>query len=311
MFNRDNNFFILIIVFVLFLWSSSFTAIRIALNSFSPASLALLRFGVASLFLLIYGLFKGISIPALKDLPAIFISGFLGITLYHIALNYGERYVSAGLASLISSSYPIFVAILSTVFLKEHINLGKWAGIFISFIGITVITVGAGNGISLSFGALLILISAISNSLYSILQKLLLEKYTPLELTSYFIWSGTFFLLLFSPGLFKDLMAASSVSTLSAVYLGIFPGALAYLIWARVLSHGSAAKVSSIQFIIPVLALIIAFLFLHEIPTHITIIGGTLALIGVSITNFTKQTKLRLIKLLKKPVHTIKLILES
>mgnify|MGYP001293287942 CR=1 FL=1 len=288
---KENIFLGILLLLTLLIWSSAFTAIHIGLSSFDPANLAILRYLIASFVLLLYGKYKNISFPDFKDLPIIAVCGFLGVTVYHLTLNHGETLVSAGTASIISNSYPIFVAVLSAIFLKEKVCLTKWTGITISFLGILVITLGSGNGINLSFGALLILISSIASGFHTIIGKKLMEKYSPLEITCYIIWAGTFFLLFFGKSLFADVATASKDAVYSVLYLGVFPGAFAYLAWNKVLAKGSATDLTNTQNVIPIFALVISFLFLREVPTTIMITGGTVAIGGILIVNYSEQLK--------------------
>jgi drug/metabolite transporter (DMT)-like permease len=293
MLNKDKLSFIFTICFLLFIWSSAYTAIQVALQGFTPGSLAFMRFFVASLVLFIYVLFNKISPPDIKDVPLLLVCSFLGISLYHITLNWGQKFITAGSASMILDSYPVFVAILSSIILKESINYIKWSGIIISFLGIILIGIGEGTGIIISPGILLVLISVISLSIFDVIQKKLLKKYTPLELTSYFIWAGTFFLVFFNGTLFNDLKTASMLSILSVIYLGVFPGAISYLVWSKLLSKHQITNISTVFYIVPLFAILIAFVCLNEIPSFISIIGGIIALSGVVVVNYAEKIKSR------------------
>lgn len=300
-FKNERFFLALLIVIPLLVWSSSYTVIHYALSDFKPESLALMRFLVASSFLFIYGLFFKVKLPEIKDIPIILACGLIGISLYNVAVNIGRTTVTAGSTSMILNCYPIFVAILSACCLKECISKSKWAGFLISFIGIIFIGLGESNGFNLTSGIILILFAAVANSLYDVIQKHLLGKYSPLELTSYFIWSGTFFLLLFSGMLVQDLHSASISSILAVVYLGVFPSAIGYLLWSRFLSKSPANVAASILFVLPVLSIIIAFVFLKEIPATTSMIGGVIMLFGVFVINFYDQLKLQLKQ--SKPIY--------
>jgi drug/metabolite transporter (DMT)-like permease len=90
------NLFILAV-----LWGSAFPGIKLGLSGLSAANLTLLRFAVASLCFLLFLLVTGKRLwPERRDVPSFFLIGFLGITVYHLALNYGELHVSAGAASV-------------------------------------------------------------------------------------------------------------------------------------------------------------------------------------------------------------------
>ena len=117
------------------LWASAFAGIRAGLESYSPASVALLRYLVASVVLLVYAVYTKLPLPDRKDLPQIALIGFLGFSAYNVALNAGEVAVSAGTASFIVASAPIFMALFAVFFLGEKLSPQGWLGITISFAG--------------------------------------------------------------------------------------------------------------------------------------------------------------------------------
>lgn len=276
---------IMAIAFTLIFWASAFTGIRVGLKAYSPENLVLFRFLTASLVLLVYAIITRTPLPERKDLPALFFLGFIGITVYHLALTYGELKVTAGSASLLIASAPIFTAVLAMLILKEKIKTWGWIGILISFFGVSLVARGEGEGIRFEPAAFLILLAAISTSFYFVLQKPYLKKYSPLKIAAYTIWSGTFFQMFFSQDLFQNIKNAPTEATMAIVYLGIFPAALAYVTWAYVLSRIPASLAASYLYLSPVLAILIAWLWLGEIPFILSLVGGSLTLAGVIIVN--------------------------
>lgn len=268
------------------LWASAFAGIKAGLKGYGAGELALFRFGTASLLLAGFALVTRMRLPDLQDVPRIGLAGALGITIYHVCLNFGEMAVTAGAASLIIASGPIFTALLAMVFLRERLTVLGWTGIGISFSGVALITLGeGGGGLTFQPAAMLVLIAAIATAGYFVVSKPLLDKYTPLQFTSYSIWLGTVPMLVFLPRLLHELPLAPAEATIAVVYMGVFPGAIAYALYSRVLSKLPASIASSFLYVQPVTATIIAWIWIREVPSLVTLLGGAVALVGVALVS--------------------------
>jgi drug/metabolite transporter (DMT)-like permease len=277
--------FYLALLVPMVLWASGFTGIRAGLVGYSPAQLAVLRFLVASATMAIYALIARTSLPRRKDIPFILVTGFISITWYHLALNKGEETVTAGASSLLVASAPIFTALLAQLFTGERLHARAWAGIFLAFCGVGLIALGEGGGLRFSSGAWLVLSSALATGISVILQKKYVARYSPAEFTCHLVWAGTLFLLPFGGGLMQQMSRAPLHATLAIVYIGIFPAAIAYLGWGYALSRIPASNAASYLYTVPVFTIFIAWLWLHEVPHMLSLVGGAMALGGVFLVN--------------------------
>jgi drug/metabolite transporter (DMT)-like permease len=277
------------IILVIIFWASAFVGIRHAILEYHPFELALLRYVVASITLLIVAIFKQIRLPEIKDLFRFFLTGVIGIALYNIALNYGELTTTAGEACFIVNMAPLFTTLMGFYFLKEKIRPNFMIGLLISFSGVSLIAFSFSNGIAFKPGSLYVLAGAMAQALYFILQKPLLNRYKPMEVTCYCLWSGTVAMFPFGFSVFEKMSSVSPEYTITVIYLGIFPAAMAYLCWSTVLSNMDASKAASFLYAVPVVAILMGWLGLNELPSPVSLMGGAIAVSGVIYANMKKS----------------------
>jgi drug/metabolite transporter (DMT)-like permease len=263
------------------LYGTAFVAIRYVSEYYSAGAMSLLRFLVASFCMyFVYRLYPHKKKPTLLEVAAIFGVGMLNITIYSLALNEGEKTVAAALASFIVSQTPVLVTIAAIWFFKERIKKWGYVGFIISFIGVTLILASGAEKTHFNLGILLVVIALLVNSAYIILQKPLLKKFHPIELTTYFMWSGTIPLLFFTPNLIHEIQFVPMSATWMVIYLGIFPSAMGYMLFNYAYTHMPASQATASLYLIPFFALIFGWIFLREMPADLALIGGVVAVIG-------------------------------
>ncbi|ALI09490.1 MULTISPECIES: DMT family transporter [Pseudomonas] len=276
---------ILATLFVILCWAYSPIGIRIGLQAYEPGQLALMRFLIASVFMAVVAIAKGISRPRLGDLPLLAVLGFFAVSLHHIALNYGQRGVSAGAASVLAQSTPLFSTLLAHFVFKDRVGAWQWGCVLCGLLGAAVVVTGDRGLGDMDARGLLILLAALSWSVYFALQKHHTHRYDGLTLVCYTVWSGTLLLFIFAPGMLSAARQASASVNLAVLVLGIFPSALAYLAWAYVLAHSNVSRASTALYLIPPTAMLMAGLILAERPAAMVMVGAVIVLASVLALN--------------------------
>jgi drug/metabolite transporter (DMT)-like permease len=291
------KFIFIIVGFSIVFWAFAFPLIIVALEELNPENLAILRLFLASLIFLIYYLTNKARFSPLHkpDIPWLFLLGFVGISVYHLSLNYGEQYISAGTASLIIATIPLFVVILASIFLKEAITIIKAAGIILSLTGVIIISLWGTPGITIEItylsAAAAVLLASIVGAIYTIAGKKFMIRYNPLSLTTYAFLFGNLGLLIFIRPLFFIQVAHLSWHVwISVLFLACFPTVIAYTFWYIALEVKPASELSVYLYFTPVISTFVSVLLFNESITYFYLIGGFLVILGLYTVN--KKRKL-------------------
>lgn len=294
------RFLLVIIGLAVIFWAFAFPLIKFNLQELTPENLAILRLFIASIIFIGILIIKPNKFSKLqkKDIPVLFLLGFIGVSVYHLCINYGEQYISAGAASLIITTIPIFVVILASVFLSEKITLKAFIGIALSFFGVIIISLLGNPGIVIEItylsGAAAVLLASFVGALYTIAGKKLINRYNALSLTAYaFIIGNTGMIFFIRPLLFEQVFALSLEGWISVLFLAIFPTVAAYTFWYAALEVIPASQLTIYLYFIPVVSTLISCLFFGEIITMWYIVGGFLVIFGLYIVNMKKSIESR------------------
>jgi len=280
---------ILAMAFVVACWGYSPSGIHIGLQAYDPGHLALLRFLMASLFMALVALFKGITLPRLRDLPLLFGLGFFAVSLHHVALNFGQQGVSAGASSVLAQTTPLFSTLLARFAFKDRVSAWRWGCVLLGLVGVVIVVAGDRGLGGIDAHGLLILLAAVSWSFYFALQKHHSGRYDGLTLVCYTVWSGTALLLVYLPGLATQVVSAPAHVQWAVLALGVFPSALAYLAWAFVLAHVDLSRATMTLYLVPPTAMAIASFALGERPTVMIVVGGMVVLVSVLALNLERR----------------------
>lgn len=234
---------------------------------------------------------------ALKKWLMIGLFAIFSGAVYQIIFIIGMWWTTAGNTALIMSSMPMWTAILAFLFFSEKIGKA-WLGLAITFLGTIVVTIQKG-GISFEsenlIGNLLVLVAAIAWAIGAVVSRPMLNYVSPIRLAFYAtamtlpLHYSMPFVVSNSTG-FAGFTAPDVVACI--LYSGIFSTGLAYAMWNYGVQKLGASYASVYQNLVPLVALIAAWIFLGETISTIQLVGGTLIIAGLFITRRIRAGKL-------------------
>lgn len=255
-------------------WATSYVATKLIVGSFSSGPLALIRCFVASVVLAAALAALKIPNPKLSKIHLFIPSGLIGLSLYNIFFNQGSTLADPSTVCVLIATAPILTAVMASFLFKETLNILGWLAIAFAFAGILVMTFWEMSG-EINAGVLWTALAAFVLAIYNLLQRNLARTFQPLQITAWSFYTGTFFLLLFLPQTVTQIQNAPAPHTSLALYLGVFPSAVAYLAWVKALSLSpKTSYVTNYMFLTPVLAAFCEVLVIAKYPDLPTVIGG-------------------------------------
>ncbi|WP_412777747.1 DMT family transporter [Thalassospira lucentensis] len=271
------------------LWGSSYLFIKIAVNDIPPITLIAIRVGIASLFLLAVMLWRGERFPRDgKVLGMLLIQSVLNSLGAWTILAWGQQHVDSGLASVLNSTSPIFVFLI-TAFLAHHkrIDRLRLVGACLGLAGVVLI-VGPGvmTGLGQHVGGqLAILTGAILYAGAAIYGRRFNALPATVTAAATMIWASIF---LIPASLILDrpwTLTPSTHAILATLALSVFCTALALLIYFRLLRTLGSIGVASQSYLRAGIGVLLGALLLGETINPLAVAGILCALAGVAIIN--------------------------
>lgn len=275
-------------------WGFSFIATKVALREVHPFTLLTLRFGIGGFLLLLVQLQRDsgfLKTFSPKDWVSIIFLAIVGTSGHTLLQTYGLLYTTAVNTGWIVAIMPIFITVAARFYLREPITRRKVGGIILGFIGVfLVISKGVFSlslfGFGSTFGDILVLISAITWTAFTIGGRGFLSRFSPLAAITPIMIVGCLITFPFTwlKWEWNILFRLSLSGWVGILFLGIFCSGLAYLYWYSALAKKDSGIVGMYLYLEPFVTLIGAYFLLNEEIQWITLVGGGMILLGVYLT---------------------------
>ena len=289
MLNRTTLINWLLLMCLVFLWGTSFMFISISVESMHPLTIVFYRVLIGALILSVVVYVKGLKLPfTLNAWLAYLMMGVIGNVLPFFLISWGQLSVNSGIAGMIMATMPLITMILAHYLIDgEDLNRYKILGFVFGIGGITVLLgpVFEGGGQAV-FGGLAIFIAAGSYAVNSILVRRL-PKFNPFISALGVMISST--VVVFPIWWFVVPASDTEVSTLalsSTIWLGIGPTAVATLILFAVIDRAGPTFLSTINYMIPVVAFFTGAYVLSEPVESSSLVALVIILSGIALTRF-------------------------
>ena len=273
------------------LWGSSFIFIEYALLSWPVELIVLIRVSLAALFLWLYILFKGLVIP--RSLSIWLPMGLLAIfnnVLPFSLIVWGQQQISAGLASILNATTPIFTLIIASVYLKDEPLTGqKLLAVGVGLLGVCyMVGLFELRQLSLQFWAqLAVLAAAACYAIAAVLARNLFhQQLEPVVFAAGQLSAATVLLLPTILWLeWPTLPLLFSAPTWWAIGgLALFSTAIAYILYFSLLAKIGASHLLLVTMLIPVTSIVLSsYLFAQQLSLQSYFGMGLIALALVLI----------------------------
>ncbi len=269
------------------IWGVNFSVVKEVLTVLDPLALNALRFPLAAAALW----------PVVRRLPPTEVDrgdrirlvalGLLGNVVYQAFFIFGIDATLAGNAALLLATSPVWTVLLSSAVGHERPKTLVFAGAAVTLGGMVLVVLGRGDVITVDAttlrGDVLMVLAALLWATYTVGSARLVSRYGPVRVTTWTLWVGTpFLVLLGAPSLLRTPWAATPAWVWAGVaYAGVFSVAIAYLLWYRGVQRLGTSRTAVYSNMVPVAALLTAWIWLGEIPSSAQLSGAAIILAGI------------------------------
>ena len=270
------------------LWGFGFVITKPGMEQLPPMLINGLRWSLTGLVLVWW-----FPIPKKFIRKLLFVS-FIGCTLQYSLTFSGLNIIDASSAVLLVQSEVPFGILIAFLLLKEKPSIKNLIGLFISFIGLILLT-DTPNLQGKYLGIFLVLSGAFTWALAQVFVKPISEKLNGIVITAWFgVLAGPQLILasqLIEGDVLSNIRSANYQTWLIVLYLGLLMNALGYSIWYHVLGLYPVNKIMPVMLLLPLVGVASAIILLGEKPDLKILFGGFIILFGVGMILINKIEK--------------------
>ena len=268
------------------LWAVSGVFGKIVMTgSLSPARLVFYRSVLSALMLLAVVLWRDRSLLRLsrRDLPFFLAMGMLGLALTQFTYYSAIQSLSVGMAILLQYLAPLWMLLFERFWLKIRLTPARLVALTLALAGCAMVSVETESTRHWgSAGVLLGLTAGVCFAFYTLMTRHALKSYRDLTVLFYsFLFSALFWSA--SPDSWQPLSQIESFKIWMILYVVVFGTVFPYLLFMRAMKHLSASHTGIISTLEPVVAAVIAWIFLQENLTGLQLCGGLCVLLAIVI----------------------------
>ncbi len=275
-----------VVVLVAVLIGGNFTALKFALDHSTPLLIAGMRTVIGGTFLLGFAFLRGERFPtSRRDLFNIFMVSLSITTVSSGLLVFGVSRVTAGVASLVASTMPMFTAVLALVLMKTQISRLAGLGLAVGFAGTLVLaspSLGGGSG---TIGIVSLIVSAIAWAFGNVYMKWQdMTNVSPIMLVGVQLYMSAMCLIPFA------LMVEGTSDTewtlglfAPLLYAAIPANAVTFALLATVVRKATPTQAASTAYLIPLFGVFFGWLIRDERLGIVELMGGVLIIMGVYV----------------------------
>lgn len=281
-----------------FIWSTVATAFKIALCEYDFIQLifyaSLVTVAVFFIFLVVQGRVGQVFAQTSRQIVNSALLGALNPLVYYLVLFKAYSLLPAQVAQPLNMVWPITLALFSVVFLGQKIGRKSLLGLFVSFVGVVVLSSQGGlKGFASTnwLGVFLALASSVGWSLYWIFN-VRDPRNQIVKLFTNFCFGVVYLLIVVA--IFSDFKLEIGSGFWAIIYVGVFEAGVTYVLWIKAMELSTNnAKIGNFMFFAPFVSLIFIHFILKENIYITTFVGLVFIVFGILVQRLDRKKNMR------------------